>query len=49
MNAYMLRHTFVTHLHDSWMDLRNTQKLAGHLNTKTTELCAYISKEILVN
>lgn len=46
-SIHWLRHTFISHLVISGMNLRKVQKLAGHANYKTTERYAHLSPKLL--
>lgn len=46
-NLHWLRHTFISHLVMSGMNLRKVQILAGHANYATTEKYAHLSPEAL--
>jgi integrase len=46
-NLHWLRHTFISHLVMSGMNLRKVQILAGHANYSTTEKYAHLSPEAL--
>jgi len=44
---HLLRHSCFTNLTDEGVDLRVIQKLAGHKNSKTTEIYTHVSTQIL--
>ena len=43
----LLRHSCFTNLTEQNVDIRTTQKLAGHSSSKTTEIYCHISKNVL--
>jgi len=44
---HMLRHSSFTYLLESGVDLRIIQRLAGHKNSKTTEIYTHVSTDLL--
>lgn len=46
---HLLRHSAFTHLTEQGVDIRAIQKLAGHASSKTTEIYAQVSTQVLHN
>ena len=46
---HTLRHSFVTHLMNDGVDLKNIQALLGHLNIKTTSIYLHVMDYKILN